>query len=144
MVRLGEQKFTPPAVSYAEARAAFRRLKVATSALQRILIRHHTAARTFFKWKYLSKLKHTTAAPPSVPNSNIETQKQKLQQFRIGLSFLTRILRQRIKRNMILKFKKWKRICQHKRLIKLRRLVMKKQIKAIRNSFNKWSLVQKV
>ena len=63
LVRLGEPQFAQASVTYAQARATYRRIKVATSALQRIIIRHNTAAKSFFKWKYLSAQKSSVAAP---------------------------------------------------------------------------------
>jgi hypothetical protein len=70
--------------------------------------------------------------------------KHKEKQIKIGLMFMARILQRRVKRNMVAKFKLWKRGCNKKRLKLMRSLIVKMRVKSVKHYFRKWSFVPEV
>lgn len=66
LTKLSEQQFAAPTVSYGDARAIFRRIKVAAGALQRVLIRHQTTNRAFYKWKYFRQKTSSVAVSDQI------------------------------------------------------------------------------
>ena len=135
LTKLSEQQFAAPTVSYGDARAIFRRIKVAAGAMQRILIRHQTTNRSFYKWKYFRQKTSSVAVSDQI---NQQFLKQRTQQIKIGLMCLSRIQQRHVQRTLKIKLKNWKRCLQQKRNKLMRGCLLRIKRKLANKAFIKW------